>query len=286
MTSHSTFRPLSALLKLKFVAGVIVFCTSTTLSLRAQLIPIGPFSGVVIENYEAFPAGFNSSPLLIMGGAATITSATAAVTIPQPFAYSFGLGSSSDNAPGNSVQPADGLHLLGIEDSTRPTTINLVFTNTVKAFGGYWGAGTPNSNSPVTITFAFFDAADQPIGAPQSVSYIRLSGDGQLEWHGWFSSTAFKRVEITSSANTLVADSFRAGASGFSVFTSITPLSPTQIVLKGNGTTGVVYNVQATTNLASTNWTTLGSVTPDATGALQFTNTSAIPQRFYRLQVP
>jgi hypothetical protein len=91
------------------------------------------------------------------------------------------------------------MRLLGLEDLVAPTTINVIFTNTVKAFGGYWGAGTPNSNSPITLTFTFFDGADQQVGAPQPVSYIRLSGDGQLEWHGWFSSVAFKRVQITSS---------------------------------------------------------------------------------------
>jgi hypothetical protein len=87
---------------LKFVAGLlIVFCASTALSLQAQLIPIPPFNGVVIENYEEFSAGFHSSPLPIMGEAATLTSATAAVTVPQPFLFNFGIGSSSENSPTN-----------------------------------------------------------------------------------------------------------------------------------------------------------------------------------------
>jgi hypothetical protein len=63
-------------------------------------------------------------------------------------------------------------------------------------------------------------------------------------------------------------------------------LNATQIVLKGNGTTGVVYHVQANTNLATTNWITVGTVFPAATGLWQFTNSSATPQRFYRLQAP
>jgi hypothetical protein len=184
--------------------------------------------------------------------------------------------------------PPDGQNFLGIADGQNPNaTIDVVFTNTVTAFGGYWGAGTLDSNSPATIMFTFFDAADQQIGLPQSISYNRPSGDGIIEWHGWSSGTPFKRVRVTATTIfTLAADSIRAGASGFSVLTSIAPLLANQYLLQGSGSAGVVYTVQGNTNLNTTNWVALGTAPASTNGTLRFTNTSSFPQRFYRLKAP
>jgi len=283
MTSHSRFRA-AAFLK---GAAVFLFCFAVSeLVLRAQFIPVGPFSGSVTETFDSFQTGFTNAPIVIMGGAATVQSTVGAITITEPGSFNFSLGSSSAAAPSGSVVAADGGKLLGFEDGSAGATMNVVFTNAVKAFGGYWGAGT-SGNSAATLNFTFYDAADQQIGSPQSISYIRPLGDGQMEWHGWFCSVPFKRVKVTCvTINTMVMDSFRAGATGFSVLTSIAPLNPTQFLLQGNGTTGVVYNVQGNTNLAGTNWVTLGIAPADATGSLKFTNTSAVSQGFFRLQAP
>src|SRR5262249_55783043 len=110
--------------------------------------------------------------------------------------------------------------------------------------------------------------------------------DGQLEWHGWFSSTPFKRVAVSSSGSTMAGDSFRTGTVGFSVITSITPLNATQYLLQGVGTTDVVFSVQANTNLAGPNWVIVGTTPANASGTWLFTNTSTLPQRFYRLKAP
>jgi hypothetical protein len=251
---------------------------------EAELFPIGPFSGSVRESFESFPAGFTNSPVNIMGGAASVQT-TGFPSINQTNNYAFSLGSSSANAPGDAAVPVDGLNLLGIESSLPPCSIDIVFTNATQAFGGYWGA-TADPGSPALITFAFFDAANQQVGTTQSVSYLRLSGDGMLEWHGWFSTTAFKKVTITSAGSTLVADSLHAGVSGFSVITSISPLAQGEYLLQGDGTPDVVFNVEANTNLATTNWTLVGTAPADATGALRFTNSSVFPQRFFRLHSP
>lgn len=284
MTSHSIFR------RIVFIPLLTVLFCISSLSLKAQLIPIGPFGGAVAETFEGFPVGFTNSPVPIMGGAATIQTGANGVGIDRPLSMNFSLGSSSENAPGVCALPADGQNFFGIEHDFNPTaTMDLVFTNTVKAFGGYWGAGTADSNSPAIIVFTFFDAADQQIGSPQSVSYLRVNGDGTLEWHGWFSRVPFKHVRVTA-ANifTLVGDSFHAGAGGFSVFTSITPLSPSKFVLAAYGTTGVVYNLQVSTNLATTNWTTVTPVQTDTNGFIVLTNLNAVPlrQQFFRLKAP
>jgi hypothetical protein len=219
-----------------------------------------------------------------MSGAATLET-TNSSTIDSPGVFNFLLADSSANAPFRCAVPADGQNLMGIESGFGQGTVDVVFTNTIRAFGGYWGTAS-DTNAPATLTFTFFDGADQQIGQPQSVVYVRPSGDGMLEWHGWFSSVAFKHVRVASSGTTIVGDSFRAGESGFSVFTSIALLNSTRCVLQGSGTTGVVYTVEASTNLAQTNWITVGTVLPNASGNFLFTNVSAFPRRFYRLQAP
>src|SRR5215469_14823973 len=264
-----------------FSLTALVLLFLSIIGAEAQLFPISPFNGTVQESFESFPAGFTNSPVNIMGGAASVQT-TAFQNINQTNNYAFSLGSSSANAPGTAAVPADGLNLLGIESSLPPCPIDIVFTNATQAFGGYWGAAA-DPGAPAVITFAFFDGANQQIGTTQSVSYVRPSGDGMLEWHGWFSTTAFKKVTITAAGSTMVGDSLRAGLSGFSVITSISPLVKGQYLLRGNGTPGVVFNVEANTNLATTNWTLVGTAPADVTGTLGFTNSSGFSQRFYRL---
>lgn len=54
--------------------------------------------------------------------------------------------------------------------------------------------------------------------------------------------------------------------------------------LTGSGAANGLYRVQTATNLATTKWLTLGPVTADANGAIQYVDTNALaPQRFYRL---
>ena len=251
---------------------------------EAQLYPINPFSGVVTESFSSFAPGFLTPPLTIMNGAASVQT-TATIGSSSPLNHYFSVGDSSANALNTSVVAADGTNFLGVENGLGLGSMDIVFTNTVKAFGGYWGA-TSDSNSIATLTFTFFDAGNQQVGPPQAVTYFRASGDGVLEWHGWFSSTPFKKVTITGSGSTVVGDSFRAGLAGFSVITSISPVTATKYILQGAGTTGVVFSVQGNTNLMTTNWVTLGTAPADVTGALRFTNTTASPQQFYRLQAP
>ena len=55
--------------------------------------------------------------------------------------------------------------------------------------------------------------------------------------------------------------------------------------LNGIGGTNTIYNVQASTNLAATDWVTIGTATADALGQIQYrdTQTVGVPRRFYRL---
>ena len=55
--------------------------------------------------------------------------------------------------------------------------------------------------------------------------------------------------------------------------------------LTGFGCTNLPYQIQASSNLLTTNWQTIGIVTSDNAGLIQFddTNASSQVQRFYRL---
>jgi hypothetical protein len=56
----------------------------------------------------------------------------------------------------------------------------------------------------------------------------------------------------------------------------------------GLGMANLTYTILMSTNLASTNWTTVGSATADSGGNFQFTDATSLPspQRFYRASWP
>jgi fibronectin-binding autotransporter adhesin len=69
--------------------------------------------------------------------------------------------------------------------------------------------------------------------------------------------------------------------------TGITQQTNGQVTLHGTGNPGSTYFIEANTNLASTNWITLGSVPGAWDGGISFTDTNApsFPQRFYRFRL-
>lgn len=69
--------------------------------------------------------------------------------------------------------------------------------------------------------------------------------------------------------------------------TSIVQAPGGQVTLTGAGNPGSTYFIEANTNLATTNWITLGSVTGGWNGGISFTDTNApnFPQRFYRFKL-
>jgi len=58
--------------------------------------------------------------------------------------------------------------------------------------------------------------------------------------------------------------------------------------LNGSGYPTLTYRIQANTNLGSTNWTTVGTISADTNGALIFTDMNAAgwPAQFYRFVTP
>ena len=61
-----------------------------------------------------------------------------------------------------------------------------------------------------------------------------------------------------------------------------------QMQIDGNGLPGATYQVQASTNLNSTNWIVIANLTANALGTITFTDTNTFshPMRFYRFVPP
>lgn len=71
-------------------------------------------------------------------------------------------------------------------------------------------------------------------------------------------------------------------------FKSIGLLSSNVVQLQGLGGSNVNYRIQSNTNLATTNWQNIGSVTADSSGNFQFnvSNLMSRPQQFFRTATP
>jgi autotransporter-associated beta strand protein len=69
--------------------------------------------------------------------------------------------------------------------------------------------------------------------------------------------------------------------------TLLSKLPDGQMQITGKGFSGYVYQIEANSNLGTTNWSALGSVEANWNGDFGFTdeNASNFPQRFYRLKV-
>ena len=76
--------------------------------------------------------------------------------------------------------------------------------------------------------------------------------------------------------------------SAASSFSSIAKLGNGNFQLNGLGTSNLTFHVQASTNLATTNWVSLGTTTANAHGGFNFTDSSATNYlvRFYRCVFP
>jgi hypothetical protein len=172
-----------------------------------------------------------------------------------------------------------------LEDGSGKAQATITFTSPVNAFGGFWGAGTTETN-PMTISMKFFDAANQVIGVPQTFAYLRPSGDGMLEWDGWASTVPIAKVTLTADGPTAVADDLRISLAPH--FFSINREDSGKVKLVGHGVAGEAYTVQSKADLVTASWIGLGTATANAEGMLQFEDVDApgFTSRFYRLVQP
>ena len=155
-----------------FLSATLVAVLLLGASTRADVTPIGPFTGTLSESWESFNdylAGprYLAAPTSIMGGGAFISNSFMSVYLTNS-SRSFGLGDSGN------AQVADGAKGIGLDGFTQTATIT--FVKPVVDFGAYWGANTPPT--PATVSLVFSD------GSSESFTYS-APHDGTLNWHGW-----------------------------------------------------------------------------------------------------
>ncbi|MEP6754173.1 MAG: PEP-CTERM sorting domain-containing protein [Chthonomonadales bacterium] len=193
------------------LATALGICSLVAPAANAQVSASGPFVGTLQESFEGFQdftthGGFQASPTSVFGGAATLSDTGSMFVFKPSAGVNFRLWSSGDDA-----MPNQGVQGMGIANTGDNSVFN--FSTPIYSFGGYFGARTgqnphgeqaPNAD-PAPFAISFFDALNNQIGATQTWTYSRTGfADGLLEWHGFISTTGFKKI-VVSSPNTLYA---------------------------------------------------------------------------------
>jgi hypothetical protein len=136
----------------------------------------------------------------------------------------------------------------------------------------YVPAGT---NVPVIYALPFDTNLISAVTSGGSISLLFYAGDNQIGY--LFNSHEYGRgneplIEVTASPVFKILSGYSTNAA---------------FHLSGFGPTNLQYNVQVISSLTATNWQTIGTTTPDATGNIQFIDTNAVGhnQRFYRLSL-
>jgi autotransporter-associated beta strand protein len=120
-------------------------------------------------------------------------------------------------------------------------------------------------NNPVTGTFA---------GLPEGATVVANNG---AHFTITYKGNKGNDVELTQTSVPVPPS-----------LTAINRLTNGNVTVSGTGVPNVTYHLQANTNLATTNWGTLGPVTANNLGVLIFTDSQAgtYPARFYRFVYP
>jgi len=131
----------------------------------------------------------------------------------------------------------------------------------------------PGNNVPVTWTLPLSTNLVADIAAGGDVTFLLYAADDQINY--LFNSYSYGRGNeplIHVTANPVLR--ILSGSFTNSLFH-----------LTGVGFTNLSYQIQASSNPAATNWQTIGTVTADNAGLIQFDDTNALSQvqRFYRL---
>lgn len=118
-------------------------------------------------------------------------------------------------------------------------------------------------------------------GAPKvSLNTGKFSGHAYSANCGW--------ISLSNSIAFVQTGTLQLGSGPTSEFYGLTRQAGGSYFLYGAGTPNVTYTVFATTNIASTNWISIGTVTSGPLGAVQFTdpNASQYSRRFYKISYP
>jgi len=270
--------------------------------------PTNTFSGTITGNGLCELDKTNGNTLILSGpntyaGNTLVKGGTLLVNGSQPasavYAYpgatvggSGTVGSLFSN--GGTLSPGNGPGKLNCGfltfNSGSTYFVQLQGTNAGTAYDQLNVTGAITINSGVTLNLA------KTFAGAVSNQFIIANNDLAEAVNGTFSGLA---NGATFTANgTSFSINYKGGSGNDIVLTQLGLPPGPQItgVTKAGGAaqiTGMAlanqaYQVQASTNLSTTNWTSLGTVTADGAGTFQFPDSQAgnFPQRFYRLFYP
>lgn len=171
-----------------FVVAIFLAWTKAT---TAQIAPVSPFNGALIETWESFPnfnmAGTVPNGTSVFGGAATISnSGSGQLAIYEPSAgVPFGIGSFGaqvhDGSKGAAVGPPSNF-------------VTITFNDPISDFGAYWAAFIVGSEGD-SIMVSFRTLGGLAIGT-QTFQYA--AANGALQWAGWHSIVPIESISFTS----------------------------------------------------------------------------------------
>lgn len=258
----------------KVGAAIFALFLGSAPLLTAQVTSVAPFVGTHTETWEDF--GVNNLPngTSILGGIATISGSGDMVT-----AKKFQLCSVF-------AKPSDGSIFM---DQDRPDdVVTISFSRPVSAFGAYWGSGyhCPQCcrfNDAANI-LTFQDVNGNVIGSDS----FYYSGDGTLMWRGYTFGTPVKTITRTASDHQegVAIDGLQATvAAAMLKITSIAKATNT-IHLDCVGAPSANNRIESSGDLSPVTFTTLASVTADASGAFHYDDANAGTKKFYRIAYP
>jgi len=258
-------------------------------------------------------ANETNSNNLLTGGAYTATaigssvivptSGTAACsfTIPSPEDYSFGnhvtlvlsaVDDPSNNAGGLQVTRTNAilrLYTLTGPSNTPPTAASDRYATSEDAAMSIPTPGVLTNDVDAEANQLIAVLIDPPIHG--SLAFTNNGGFAYTPTTGYFGPDTFTYRASDLLANSGIATvsvAVTAGAYRTNLVTAITPRTDGNFTVGFSGVSGEEYEIQVSTNLASTNWLNLGTNIAGPDGFWFFTDSFATnyPIRFYRSVVP
>jgi hypothetical protein len=290
------------------LAAVVTANPPPTIASPPAITSIPPFVGTNSETWEEFAEGTTlDDGTSIFGGIATISGDGEMLIEHRFFMCSV------------FARPSDGFLLM---DQDRPNDlITITFSQTVSAFGAYWGSGRHCFGDPPTI-LTFKDVNGNVIGSDSFV----YEGDGTLTWHGYTFQTPVKTITRTAGDGQegFAVDGLQANVAGTPTptptpspsptstatptpspspsptptptptptppinlrITSITHPATNTIHLNCVGAPSAINRIEWSANLGPGSFNTLGSVMANGSGAFQFDDMNAGTKKFYRVAYP
>jgi hypothetical protein len=241
---------------------------------------INSFVGTVVVDDGTFQVdgSFTDGSFSVTGGLLGGTGSVSAVTMS-----------------GGTLKPGDGLGVLRIEGDLNmvPGAIFETELNGPIVGSGY---AQLQVNGGVNLNGATLHL--QPgFAATPGAAFLILVNDGTDAIVGKFAG--LPEGAVFSAGGQVFTISYKAGSGGNDVvvtrinvpashFTNIGFVNPNVVQLQGIGVGNVNYQIQANTNLSTTNWVNIGIALADGSGNFLFdaSNSTVFPLRFFRVVSP